>query len=124
MKTETRHPYRDARIVEPPRRRDYRPLFRALYAVGLLCVASGATSLAVLSCRPNLGPVVNCRVGSYACVNDRPVVCSSSQRHEPAGDRTCASVGAVCVVDDGGPAHCARATPDAAAGAPDASDGG
>jgi hypothetical protein len=99
-------PYREASIVEP-RRRDYRPLFRALYAVGLLCVASGATSLVVLACRPNLGPVVNCRVGSYACVNGRPVVCSSSQRHEPAGDRSCASVGAICVVDDGGPAHCA-----------------
>jgi len=118
------HPYRDARIVEP-RRRDYRPLFRALYAVALLCVASGATSLVVLSCRPNLPPQTTCRVGAYHCTPSSAIeVCSASQRWEPVGSRSCASVGAVCVVDDGGPAHCARATPDATAGAPDASDGG
>lgn len=64
---------------------------------------------AIASCHPNLPPVSNCHVGAYACVDGRPVVCSSSQRYEPVGDRTCASVGAVCVVDDGGPAHCAPA---------------
>lgn len=61
------------------------------------------------ACHPNLPPVVGCHVGAYACVDGRPVVCSQSQRLEPAGDRSCASVGAVCVVDDGGPAHCAPA---------------
>ena len=120
------HPYRETSLVEPPRPRDYRPMFRALYAVALLCVASGAASLVVLAsgCRPNLGPVVNCRVGSYACVRDTPVVCSPSQRWQPAGDRSCGSAGAVCVAPTDGPAHCARAQTDAAANAPDASDGG
>ena len=126
MKTETRHPYRATSLVEPRRPRDYRPLFRALYAVALLCVASGVTSLVVLAsgCHPNLGPVVNCRVGSYECVRGAPVVCSQSQRWQPVGNRDCAAVGAVCVAPTDGPAHCARAQSDAAAEAPGASDGG
>jgi len=96
---------------------------RALAAV--LCLAfCVAVTVGPAACRPNLPPVSGCTVGAFACIDGRPVVCSQSSRWEPAGDRTCASVGAVCVVDDGGPAHCARATPDAAAGAPDASDGG
>jgi len=81
--------------------------------------------IACAGCHPNLPPVSGCRVAAYHCTDDgRAEVCSASQRWEPIGNRTCASVGAVCVVDDGGPAHCAPATPDAAAGAPDASDGG
>ena len=68
----------------------------------LLCLLCAA-------CRPNLPPVAGCTTGAYACVDGRPVVCSQSSRWEPAGDRTCASVGAVCVVDDGGSAHCAPA---------------
>ena len=79
-----------------------------------------ALCLALVACHPNLPPVVGCRVGAYACIDGRPVVCSASQRWEPAGDRSCESVGAVCVIDDGGPAHCAPAV-DASA---DASDGG
>jgi len=120
------HPYRETSLVEPRRPRDYRPLFRALYAVALLCVASGVTSLVVLAsgCHPNLGPVVNCRVGSYECVRGAPVVCSQSQRLEPIGDAPCSRVGAVCVAPPDGPAHCVRAQSDAAAEAPDASDGG
>jgi hypothetical protein len=90
-----RHPYRETSLAEPPRPRDLRPLFRALYAVALLCVASGATSLAILSsgCHPNLPPQTTCRVGSYACVNDQPRVCSQSQRLEPIGDAPCSRVG-------------------------------
>lgn len=65
--------------------------------------------VACAGCRPDLPPVAGCVVGAYACVDGRPVVCSQSQRFEPAGDRSCASVSAVCVVDDGGPAHCAPA---------------
>ena len=101
-------------------------LFRALYACALLCVASGVTSLVVLAsgCHPNLGPVVNCRVGSYECVRGAPVVCSQSQRWQPVGNRDCAAVGAVCVAPTDGPAHCARSQIDAAADDPDASDGG
>lgn len=68
--------------------------------------------LAVASCHPNLPPVSDCRVGVWRCSPDgRPEVCSASSRWEPAGERTCQSVGAVCVVTDGGPAHCATVTP-------------
>lgn len=70
-----------------------------------LCLAL----LACAGCHPNLPPVSGCTTGAYACENGRPVACSQSSRWEPAGDRSCASVGAVCVVDDGGPAHCAPA---------------
>ena len=78
---------------------------------------------AVSAC-PQLPPVAGCRVGAYACRDGAPAVCSSSLRWEPIGDRSCPSVGAVCVAPTDGPAHCARAQSDAAADAPDASDGG
>ena len=123
MKTEM-HPYRETSLVEPPRPRDYRPLFRALYAVAMLCVASGATSLVFIACHPALPPVAGCRVGAYECREGAPAVCSSSQRWEPIGSLRCEAVGAVCVAPTDGPAHCARAQSDAAADAPDASDGG
>ena len=80
-----------------------------LIAIALAFTFIVAVTVGPAACRPNLGPVVNCRVGAYACIDGRPVVCSQSSRYEPAGDRICASVGAVCVVDDGGPAHCAPA---------------
>jgi len=121
------HPYRETSLVEPPRPRDYRPLFRALYAVALLCVASGVTSLVVLAsgCHPALPPVAGCVAGAYRCTPDgRPEVCSASSRWEPIGDAQCSRVGAVCVAPTDGPAHCARSQIDAAADAPDASDGG
>lgn len=119
------HPYRETSLVEPPRPRDYRPLFRALYAVALLCMASGATALALLACHPALPPIAGCVAGVYRCTPaGAPEVCSASSRWEPIGDRSCASVGAVCVAPTDGPAHCARAQSDAAADAPDASDGG
>lgn len=110
-------------IHYPPRSRDARLGAAIADVLGFALAICLAVALAS-SCRPNLPPVAGCTVGAFACVDGRPVVCSQSWRWEPIGDRTCASVGAVCVVDDGGPAHCARATPDAAAGAPDASDGG
>ena len=80
--------------------------------------------LALAAC-PKLPPVSGCTPSAWRCSPDgRPEVCSASQRWEPAGDRSCASVGAVCVAPTDGPAHCARAQSDAAADAPDASDGG
>ena len=121
------HPYRETSLVEPPRPRDYRPLFRALYAVALLCVASGATSLALLSigCHPNLPPVAGCVAGVYRCApSGAPGVCSAASRWEPIGHAPCSRAGAVCVAPTDGPAHCARAQSDAAADASDASDGG
>ena len=66
--------------------------------------------LAVAACHPNLPPIAGCVPGAYACHDGRPVMCSPSQRWEPAGDTTCAAAGGVCVVLDGGPAHCAPAT--------------
>lgn len=80
-----------------------------LIALVLALAFCAAVTLGPAACRPNLPPVAGCAVGAYACEGGRPVVCSSSSRWEPAGDRTCAGVGAVCVVDDGGPAHCAPA---------------
>lgn len=59
-------------------------------------------------CHPRLPPVSGCTPAAQSCRGDRPVVCSASQRWEPAGDRTCASVGGVCVVT-GDVAHCAPA---------------
>lgn len=59
-------------------------------------------------CHPRLPPVSGCTPTAQSCVADRPHVCSASQRLEPAGDRTCASVGGVCVVT-AGVAHCAPA---------------
>jgi hypothetical protein len=64
-------------------------------------------ALVISSCSPALPPVSGCTPRSWRCEGDRPYVCSASQRWEPAGDATCASVGGVCVVADGGTAHCA-----------------
>ena len=70
--------------------------------------------LVVLACAlaacPRLPPVSGCTPLAQRCSPEgAPETCSQSARWEPAGDRTCPSVGAVCVVDDGGPAHCAPA---------------
>ncbi len=62
--------------------------------------------LALAAC-PKLPPVSGCTPLTYHCVNGSPFVCSSSMRLEPIGDRSCASVGAVCVVER--TAHCAPA---------------
>lgn len=64
--------------------------------------------IALVACHPRLPPVSGCTPTAQSCRNGRPHVCSASQRWEPAGDRTCASVGGVCVVSDG-VAHCASA---------------
>ena len=61
--------------------------------------------LALAAC-PRLPPVSGCTPSAWRCSPDgRPEVCSASQRWEPAGERACASVGAVCVVER--TAHCA-----------------
>lgn len=68
----------------------------------LLCL------LLCLAACPKLPPVSGCTPATWRCSPDgRPEVCSASQRWEPAGDRSCASVGAVCVVER--TAHCAPA---------------
>lgn len=81
---------------------------QALARTGAVLVVVGLVGLAIDACRPRLPPVSGCTPLTQSCHNDRPHVCSASQRLEPAGDRTCASVGGVCVVTDG-VAHCALA---------------
>jgi hypothetical protein len=77
----------------------------ALLGVLLLAVVV----FSALRCHPQLPPVAGCTPGASRCHDDRPEVCSGSQRWEPAGDDTCAAVGGVCVVDDARGARCARA---------------
>jgi hypothetical protein len=73
------------------------------------CTAAIALALVVghAGCHPRLPPVSGCTPRTWACRDGRPHVCSATQRWEPAGDLACAAVGGVCVVPDGGPAHCA-----------------
>ena len=74
-------------------------------------------ALVACNCHPQLPPVSGCVPGAWRCADDRPEMCSASQRWEPAGDTTCAAIGGVCVVRDGS-AHCGRAV-DASAVATD-----
>lgn len=54
---------------------------------------------------PRNPPVSGCQPEAQTCINDRPHVCSASQRWHVAGDRSCASIGGVCTVL-GGRAYC------------------
>lgn len=54
---------------------------------------------------PRNPPVSGCQPEAQTCINDRPHVCSASQRWHVAGDRTCSSIGGVCTVL-GGRAYC------------------
>ena len=65
----------------------------------------GAASVAC----PKLPPTANCTPLAHSCRGDRPSVCSSAQRWEPAGDVACSAVGAVCQEEEGR-AFCARVT--------------
>ncbi len=87
-------------------------------------LAALACVVGAVSACPRLPPVAGCHVGAYECREGAPAVCSSSQRWEPIGDAPCSRSGGICVAPTDGPAHCARAQSDAAADAPDASDGG
>ena len=71
--------------------------------------------LALAACHPALPPAEGCRTGAYVCRGDRPYVCSATGRYEPAGDTTCAAVGAACSLLDGGVAACAPAARDGGA---------
>ena len=83
-------------------------LDRLTPAALLVAVLLAVLVAALVGCHPRLPPVSGCTPTVQSCRDDRPHVCSASQRLEPAGDRTCASVGGVCVVT-GGVAHCALA---------------
>lgn len=80
------------------------PALAGLAALMLLALFA----LPLVACHPRLPPVSGCEPEEQSCRGDRPHICSASQRWEPAGDRTCASVGGVCVVT-GRVAHCALA---------------
>ena len=75
----------------------------------LVAVLLAVLVAALVACHPRLPPVSGCTPAAQSCRDDRPHICSASQRWEPAGDRTCASVGGVCAVT-GGVAHCALAS--------------
>lgn len=80
---------------------------RALLAVVvLMAVVMAALGI---GCGPRLPPVSGCNPMAQACINDRPHVCSASQRWQPAGDLACSAVGGVCAVASGR-AYCAAAT--------------
>ena len=68
-----------------------------------------ALALALAGCPPRLPPVSGCAPLEQSCRDDRPYVCSSSQRWEPASDVPCARVRGACVVDHG-VAFCAGPT--------------
>ena len=86
----------------------------------LTCLIAAILAGALCVGCPRNPPVSGCQPEAQTCINDRPHVCSASQRWHVAGDRTCAQVGGVCTVL-GGRAYCA---PVADAGSPDASEGG
>ena len=99
-----------------------RELARVVIMQAMLFALVGAMDA---GCHPALPPVAGCVAGVYRCApSGAPEVCSASSRWEPIGNAPCSRVGAVCVAPTDGPAHCARAQSDAAADAPDASDGG
>lgn len=78
----------------------------------LVAVVVLSIGVSLVGC-PRLPPVSGCHPTDQRCAQDRPEVCSASQRWEPAADTACSSVGGVCVVGDAGVAHCAL-TPTAA----------
>ena len=86
----------------------------------LTCLIAAILAGALCVGCPRNPPVSGCQPEAQTCINDRPHVCSASQRWHVAGDRTCSSIGGQCTVL-GGRAYCA---PVADAGSPDASEGG
>jgi len=91
---------------------------RALLAVVAALSVVLPLGVALSGC-PRLPPVSGCQPEAQTCINDRPHVCSASQRWHVAGDRTCSTVGGACVVM-GGRAFCAAASD---AGVPDGGAG-
>lgn len=86
----------------------------------LTCLIAAILAGALCVGCPRNPPVSGCQPEAQTCINDRPHVCSASQRWHVAGDRTCSSIGGQCTVL-GGRAYCA---PVADAGSLDASEGG
>lgn len=94
--------------IVPPQRDDgqrgsasVRALLGAVVALSVVL----PLGVALYGC-PRNPPVSGCQPEAQTCINDRPHVCSASQRWHVAGDRSCASIGGVCTVL-GGRAYCA-----------------
>lgn len=81
----------------------------------LACIVVAIVAGALLAGCPRNPPVSGCQPEAQTCINDRPHVCSASQRWHRVGDIDCSAVGGVCTVL-GGRAYCA---PVADAGAAD-----
>ena len=86
----------------------------------LTCLIAAILAGALLAGCPRNPPVSGCQPEAQTCINDRPHVCSASQRWHVAGNLQCSAVGGVCTVL-GGRAYCG---PVADAGSPNASEGG
>ncbi len=66
-------------------------------------------------CHPRLPPVAGCTPGAWRCHDDRPELCSPSERWEPVGDVRCDAAGSqACRVVEG-VAGCVRADGDGGA---------
>ena len=71
----------------------------------LTCLIAAILAGALCVGCPRNPPVSGCQPEAQTCINDRPHVCSASQRWHVAGDRTCSSIGGQCTVL-GGRAYC------------------
>lgn len=86
----------------------------------LTCLVAAILAGALCVGCPRNPPVSGCQPEAQTCINDRPHVCSASQRWHVAGNLRCSAIGGVCTVL-GGRAYCG---PVADAGSPNASEGG
>ena len=86
----------------------------------LTCLIAAILAGALLAGCPRNPPISGCQPEAQTCINNRPHVCSASQRWHVAGNLRCSAIGGVCTVL-GGRAYCG---PVADAGSPNASEGG
>ena len=71
----------------------------------LTCLIAAILAGALLVGCPRNPPVSGCQPEAQTCINDRPHVCSASQRWHVAGNLRCSAIGGVCTVL-GGRAYC------------------
>lgn len=70
-----------------------------------LILTSLALSVTLSGC-PHLPAPSGCSPSTSTCIDDRPQVCSGTQRWSAVGDATCASLGAVCCMTADGVHAC------------------
>ena len=71
----------------------------------LTCLIAAILAGALCVGCPRNPPVSGCQPEAQTCINDRPHVCSASQRWHVAGNLRCSAIGGVCTVL-GGRAYC------------------